>query len=298
MATIKKTSIHLIRLALVFIAMSIAYIISTISFTQAETNMTPEEASWAGLALFLVSAINALVLAYPILLSHWYGIRLVSAVIIVQFGVETFMTQIETLFFNSAIQMSATELVGLVTSGLIRAVIFAPLAVLLLGRMKKERLPEEKIIGFKHPKWWIIFASLAVLYVVIYFMFGYFVAWQWEETRLFYSGTSDIKPFVTHFADLFRTNPGILPFQLLRGVLWTALATLIAEMMKAERWKVALAVALIFAGLLSSGIGLFPNPYMPPAVRQSHFFEILLSMLAFGSIAGWVIYGREKRNTI
>jgi hypothetical protein len=53
---------------------------------------------------------------------------------------------------------------------------------------------------------------------------------------------------------------------------------LIVTMMNAKRWESALAVALVFAGLLSSGIGLFPNPYMLPIVRQSHFYELLSSM--------------------
>jgi hypothetical protein len=130
--------------------------------------------------------------------------------------------------------------------------------------------------------------------VVVYFMFGYFVAWQWAETRLFYSGSTTIKPFFTHFWDLFRTDPLIIPFQILRGALWTLLAFVIVRMMKARRWEVALAVALTFAALLSAAIGLFPNPYMPAAVRQAHFIELVSSMLVFGGIAGWVLYGGEN----
>jgi len=64
-------------------------------------------------------------------------------------------------------------------------------------------------------------------------------------------------------------------------------------MMKAKRWETSLAVGLTFAALLSSAIGLFPNPYMPRMVRQAHFFELLSSMLVFGGIAGWVIHGTE-----
>jgi hypothetical protein len=77
--------------------------------------------------------------------------------------------------------------------------------------------------------------------------------------------------------------------------MWTALALLIVNMMNAKRWESALAVALIFAGLLSSGIGLFPNPYMPPIVRQSHFYELLSSMLLFGAIAGWTLHRKKEQ---
>jgi hypothetical protein len=80
---------------------------------------------------------------------------------------------------------------------------------------------------------------------------------------------------------------------LLRGALWTSLAITIVRMMVAKRWESSLAVALTFAVLLSLPLGLFPNPYMPPMVARSHFFEISSSMLVFGGIAGWVMYGRE-----
>ena len=293
MSHIKKASLLLVRLALASMAMSFAYILSTMVIGQTNTTMTPEEASRAGQALFLVSMINALVLSYPILRSRLYGLKLIGTVILVQFGVETFMAQIETLYFNSAVQMGMAEFVGIVAAGALRALIFAPLAVLIFGRMKKSVQPEEKNAAVRLPEWGKRFAALAVFYVIVYFVFGYFVAWQWAETRLFYSGTTAIKPFFTHFWDLFREDPIILPFQLLRGALWTALAIVIVRMMKAKRWEASLAVALTFAGLLSSGIGLFPNPYMPPLVRQSHFFELLSSMLVFGGIAGWVMHGKE-----
>jgi hypothetical protein len=71
---------------------------------------------------------------------------------------------------------------------------------------------------------------------------------------------------------------------------------LIVTMMNAKRWESALAVALVFAGLLSSGIGLFPNPYMPPVVRQSHFYELLSSMLLFGGVAGWTLYRKKQQS--
>jgi len=293
MSKIKRTSILLFRLALAFIAMLVAYILSTMVIGETNIIMTPEEASQAGRALIAVSLINALVLSFLILRSPWHGLNLIGAVVLVHFGVETFMAQIETLYFNSAVQMGIAELVGIVAAGSLRALIFAPLAVFIFGKMKKSVQPEEKRAAAGPSEWGKRFAALAVFYVVVYFMFGYFVAWQWEETRLFYSGTTAIKPFFSHFWDLFRTDPIILPFQVLRGVLWTTLAIAIVWMMKAKRWEASLAVALTFAVLLSLPLGLFPNPYMPPMVARSHFLEVSSSMLLFGGIAGWVMYSNE-----
>jgi threonine/homoserine efflux transporter RhtA len=82
----------------------------------------------------------------------------------------------------------------------------------------------------------------------------------------------------------------IIPFQLVRGALWTSLALMIVRMTRAKRWEASLAVGMIFAVLLAVPLGLFPNPYMPPPVRHAHFLEILSSMLLFGGIAGWVLH--------
>lgn len=296
MSQIKKFLVLLVHLILASVAMSIAYIVSTFFISSPEPTMTPEEASWAGIALLLVSIINALVLSYPILRSRWHGLKLIGAVFLVQFGVETFLTQIESLYFNRILQITPSEMIGLVLSGAVRALIFAPLAVWFLGRMKGTAKPEEKIPVLPVSAWIWHFAGLTVLYPIIYFLFGYYVAWQWEETRLFYTGTKDILPLITHFREGFASDPYFIPFQLMRGALWTTFAMLIVNMMKAKRWESALAVALIFAGLLSSGIGLFPNPYMPPMVRQSHFYEILSSMLLFGGVAGWTLYRRKQQS--
>lgn len=296
MSGIKSSLKSVSRLILASVAMSIAYIVSTFFISSPEPAMTPEEASSAGIALFLVSAINALVLSYPILRSRWHGLKLIGVLFAVQFGVETFLTQIESLYFNRALQISASDMIGLVSAGAIRALIFAPLAVWFLGRMKASGKPEERMPAIQVSAWLWRFAGLTVLYPIVYFLFGYYVAWQWEETRLFYTGAKDILPLVTHFRGMFASDPYFIPFQLMRGVLWTALAMLIVNMMNAKRWESALAVALVFAGLLSSGIGLFPNPYMPPVVRQSHFYELLSSMLLFGGVAGWTLHRKKQQS--
>jgi len=293
MSRIKRASILPFRLTAAFIAMLIAYSLSTMVIAETNAIMTPAEVSQAARALIIISLIYSLVLSFLILRSPWHGLKLIGAVIVVQFGVETFMAQIETLYFNSAIHMETTMLVSIVAAGALRALIFAPLAVFIFGKMKKSVQPEEERAALVLSKWGKRFAALALLYVLVYFVFGYFVAWQWAETRLFYSGTTAIKPFFVHFWDLFRTDPIILPFQVLRGALWTALALLIVRMMKAKRWEASLAVASTFAVLLSLPLGLFPNPYMPPAVAQSHFVEVSSSMLLFGGTAGWILHNNE-----
>ena len=294
MRRVKQTFVLLLRMAGTFAAMLLAYIVSTMVIGGTSVDLTPEEASQAGQALVLVSLIDALVLSILILRSRWHGLKLVAAIFTLQFGIETFMTQIETLWFNSAVQMEAPEFINIVAAGALRALIFAPLAVLILGKMRKPASPKAQEAASLPPHWGMRFAALAVFYVVVYFGFGYFVAWQWEETRAFYTGTTDIKPLLTHFADFFAEDPLIIPFQLLRGTLWALLALIIVLMTTLNRWQASLAVGLTFTALLSMPLGLFPNPYLPPAVAWSHFVEVSTSMLLFGAVAGWVLHGRRS----
>jgi hypothetical protein len=275
--------------------MVVAYILGTMLMGGTGVSLSPDEARRAGFALIVVAVIDALVLSFLILRSPWRGLRLIGAVFLIHLGVETIMTQIETFYFNSALQLSTGELLGLVAGGGVRALIFAPLAVVILGRLRKSKAAEATMTATLPAEWAPCFAALALVYVVIYFAFGYFVAWQWEATRLYYTGTTSIKPLLVHFRDLFiREDPGVLPFQLLRGALWTALAATIVGTIRARRWESMLAVALTFTAFVALPLGLFPNPYMPEMVRRAHFYELASSMLLFGGIAGWFLHPNAR----
>lgn len=277
-----------VRFLLAFVVMLIAFMVASSIVGSASVQLTPEETSQSGVALLIVCLVNSLVLSYLILHSRWYGATLVAAVFVVQFGVETFMSQIETVFFNTSVQMSAQVLTSVVASGFLRALIFAPLAVLVWGKVKG--IPAaDKPGGLPSTTadWLKRFALLAVAYLVVYIVFGYFVAWQFPVVREYYTGTTALLPFPIHLFNLITGDPVLPLFQLFRGVLWAALALIIVWMTRGKSWQLYGAVAFTLAILLSSGL-LFPNPYMPAPVRVAHLLELFSSMLVFGIIAGWV----------
>ncbi len=277
-----------LRFLLSFAVMLIAFVSSSSIVGAGSVQLTPEEASGSSLALLVVSLVNSLVLSYLILRSRWHGLALVTAVFLVHFGAETFMSQIETLFFNASIQMAPDVLMNVIASGFLRALIFAPLAVLVWGKLKST--PDaEKPRGRMLPaaEWVKRFALLALAYTVIYVVFGYFVAWQSPAAREYYTGTTALVPFQDHLLNMISGDPVLLLFQIFRGLLWAALALPIVWMTKGRPWQICLAIIFPFAILLSSGL-IFPNPYMPAPVREAHLLELLSSMLAYGILAGWV----------
>lgn len=271
-----------------FVVMLIAFIASQSIIGIGSLPVSPEETSESMLALLSVSLLNSLVLSYLILRSHRYGVTLVATVFLVHFGVETFMSQIETLFFNASVQMSPDVLARVIALGFLRALIFAPLAVLVWGKLRgKPGQGQPHAVSLPTAEWVKRLALLAVLYVVVYFIFGYFVAWQSPAVREYYTGTTDLLPFHVHLLNTITGDPVLPLFQIFRGVLWAVLALSIVWMTESRSWQIGVVVAFSLAILLAAGL-IFPNPYMPVQVRQAHFLELASSMFVYGIIAGWV----------
>jgi hypothetical protein len=130
----------------------------------------------------------------------------------------------------------------------------------------------------------IIFA--AFIYVVLYFTFGYFIAWQSPALRAYYGGGNS-NGFLTQLTETWRATPWLFPFQFLRGLLWTLLALPIIRMLRGQRLEKAIVVGLLFAVVTSQL--LLPNPLMPYEVRMRHLVETASSNFLFGCIVVWLL---------
>lgn len=241
---LKRTVSGLLKIVLLPTAMLLCFALAASIAGLVASSPALEERDQVTLALLGVCLVNTPVLAYPILRSRWHGLKLIGAVFLVYFGAETFMSQIETLFFGSAFNISAHEMRGIILSGALRALFFAPLAVLILGKVTSHSGQEElhtRLIMPWHDWFWQL-ALAPVIYVCLYFLFGYFVAWQSPDVRQFYAGSTDIQPFLEHMVGVVQHTPWMFPFQLLRGLLWIGLALPIIRMMKGKPWETSLLI--------------------------------------------------------
>ncbi len=245
-----------------------------------------------GVLVYLLGAsfLNTIVLAYPILRSRWSGLKLIVVTFFLLFGIQTFLSQIETLYLRDALIMPLQLIWALILVGALLALVYSPLAVLILGKIRKGATVRETKPRLVMPwqAWAWKSVVLAITYVCLYLSFGYFVAWQNPELRQLYSGSTEILGFFTHMRNLLLTDPWLVPLQVLRAWLWVALALPVIQMMKGRRWEAALSVGLLFAILMNSG-HLLPNPFMPDSVRLSHFVETASSNFIFGGIVVWVV---------
>jgi hypothetical protein len=287
--------------AIRFLAVTILYfvcfvVVSGALLSTGAEQQAPAQPAATLSALLLVSLINGAVWTYVIRRSQWTGWKLILTVLLVFYGVNTLMPQIETAYFIT--RLPPGMLPRLFLAGIIMAAVFAPLAVLILGKAKART--NEKASGRStRASWsnmpiraWLLKLSLiGIVYLVLYFTFGYFIAWQSPAVRAYYSG-NDPGNLFTHLANLLRDEPMLFLLQAARALLWTAIAVPVIKMMKGAWWESGLAVALLFAVMTS--LLLLPNPLMPTEVRMAHLVETATSNFLFGWLVVLILRGTDR----
>lgn len=257
-----------------------------ISEAVVESAPAPPSGSFMALVLF-VMLLQTVALAYPVMRSKWSGWKLALAVFLLYFGTVTFMSQMESLVYLGG-KMPNGMLPGLFAMGLFNAAVFSPVAVLVLGKWKAGTAASATS-GHREPttagEWAWKTAVGGLVFLSLYYLFGYFIAWKNPLLRDFYGGT-DPGSFFAQMSSIVESTPWMLPFQYLRGLLWVALAVLVIRMMKGSWWQVALAVSLLFT--VPAIYLLFPNPMMPDAVRVAHLVETAPYQFLFGWFVVWL----------
>ncbi|HER24451.1 MAG TPA: hypothetical protein ENO17_05345 [Candidatus Atribacteria bacterium] len=233
------------------------------------------------ISLWLMGFLPALVLGYPIIRTSWSGWRLICTVFLIYFGITTFMTQIEAVvFLQHLVDIIPTkDTFSLFFNGAVRAAILAPLIVVTHGKYFRTEEGIEQIVKIAmNIRQWIVKLSLvALIYTIIYILFGALV----------------FKPlagaaFDEYYAGL-QMPPWIIPFQLIRGILFAFLAFPVISMLKGSFRETGWTVSLLFSVLLASLV-LPPNEFMPPTIRFPHMIELFTSMFLFGWIVTKLFY--------
>jgi hypothetical protein len=232
---------------------------------------------------FLVSLVTALIIQN----SRWRGLKLIAAMAFTFYGLMTFISQIETIVYLRA-KMPHALIERIFVMGAVVTLLYVPLAVLTMGKIRGPGQPHGKcaltlkMLVFR-------FVTLAIVYVLLYYLFGYYVAWQNPELRLYYSGTTELKSFYQQIRSAATGTLWMLPFQFGRGLLWALFAYPVVRMLSVRRIETAGIIAVLF-GVWSFAL-LLPNPLMSPSVAHSHFWETLGCDLLLGAITGWVLAG-------
>jgi hypothetical protein len=244
----------------------------------------------AFLPTLLFSFLLAGVFGAAIMRSRWRGYKLITAVFVSLFGLMTIMTHSESIVFLRH-TIRGGLIVTLFVMGAIFAGLFAPTAVAVMGKLRAVRgpgfEPKPTEVSFAESTWRIL--AIGALYLLIYNLFGYFIAWKSPAVQDFYGGI-DEGTFLRHLSSLWRSSAWVFPFQFTRGILWALFALPIVRMYRGNRWEAALIIALLFS-VWSTQL-LAPNPFMPEAVARVHFAETSTSNFLFGWLVGLLLTGR------
>lgn len=240
--------------------------------------------------LLVIFFCQVVALSVPVLRSRWRGWLLAATVFIIYFGTVTFMSQIESLVYLGN-KMPQGLVQGLFLMGLVTAAVFSPILVWMLGKWKAAPNSGE-VTGSRLDLgpwgWKVAFAGL--VFLVLYYVFGYYVAWQDPQLRSYYGGT-DPGSFVAQMNSVIQATPWMLPLQFVRGLLWVGLGLLIIQSMRGAWWEAGLAISLLFA--VPSLYLLFPNPIMPDFPRMTHLVETLPYQFLFGWFLAWFMTRRQ-----
>lgn len=252
-----------------------------------------EDPAAVGLSVLLVCSINSLLWSILFWSTRVFvGATKSIALLLYLFGTQFFLTQMETFFFSASLGISPGQVISILVAGFIMV---AATGTLGLGLSWKLASMQTKISfklevrawrGMIAPMLWMS----ALIYPLLYETFGYYVAWQNEHLRLFYSHSTELKPFLSQLPGFF--SEGIYFFQVLRGIIWVAISIPVVLLLGQNKF-----FQYVLVGSLSAlpAVQLFiPNPYMPADIAMTHFVETFSSNFLWGIV---IVYATNRSIT-
>lgn len=237
--------------------------------------------------LLLVCLLNTAVVMIFIANSQINGWRLAILLFLITFGIQFFMAQIETVWFNDTLQMPVNSILAVTVGGAIMNLAFGIVAVWAMGKFNKTTVPQ---VAINKPLVKSLITRMLILAVLVwptvYFLAGYFIAWQFAEIRQYYSGTTAMDSLFVMMQENVRS--GLYLFQIFRGFLWVFIVALVMYSLKGPMWRRAIILGLLLS-LLGGSQLLLPNPIMPEMVRTGHLLEITISNFVWGILLAWLL---------
>lgn len=210
--------------------------------------------------------------------------------ILAHFIMYPLMGLLESLFWGDAFKgVEINEFIRIFYRFTITFTLFSAFLALIakkgmLSVMTSEPKENYKQVGIK------IFL-ISLVYFIIYNLFGYLIAWQFEATREFYTGSSLNIGFFQSIRENI-SNPDFVLVHTFRGLLFGVAGYIFNNILKCSRTKKVIIMSLIFGGFGFQIV--LPNPLLPEMVRISHFIETTSSMLLFGAIAGFLLNYKKR----
>ena len=240
------------------------------------------------LLYFTASLVQAVVAAYIVLQANWSGWKAAGALFLLSLN-PTVESVIEAAAYLRS-HLPSHFIPHMLVMGLVASTLFAPLAVWILGGFR--RSPREVPVERTHwsaARWTGTLAATTVAFVALYYLCGYYIAWQSAALRQFYSGTTEIRSFWGQIASIWSSTPWMFALQAGRALLFVGLTLPAIRMLRGGAQRVALGTALMYVAFDGSPGLILPNPIMPPPVAHAHAIEMVVWGLVYGAFVGWLM---------
>lgn len=233
--------------------------------------------------MVIIALANTLLIISLIVTSKWRGWKLALVLALAYYGSFTFITQIETWYFLYGITVSSELISGLFLMGLTVPLLFIPIAIAVIGNWKNDDGSHLKYLAMPAKQFLIRLTAISILYVIIYWIAGYYIAWQNPELRSFYGSQGEIMPFWEHTVQTLSDTPDLLILQLFRGILFALFVYPVIRGSSVSPWLSSLIIGSLLA--IPSLGHILANPLIPSAeVRFTHMVETIPSTFLFGLI--------------
>jgi hypothetical protein len=240
------------------------------------------------LLYFIASLVQAIVVTYLVLQANWSGWKVAGVLFLLSLN-PTVESAIEAAAYLQS-HLPSHFIPHMLVMGLVASALFAPLAVWILGGFR--RGPREVPVERAHwsaARWTGTLAATTVAFVALYYLCGYYIAWQSAALRQFYSGTTEIRSFWGQIASIWSSTPWMFALQAGRALLFVGLTLPAIRMLRGGAQRVALGAALMYVAFDGSPGLILPNPIMPPPVAHAHVIEMVVWGLLAGAFVGWTM---------
>lgn len=235
------------------------------------------------------AAINATLLVWAARRSSFRGFKLVGGLFVLSFLAQVFQTQIETAYFLYAFPLleGNFEVYRLILRGAITSALFALLVTWLVGGFSRK--PRDAAKFTIHADQFLkAGAWLGAVYFLLYILFGYYLAWQSQELRIFYGGPAVLNSFADQILTTLLVKPEMPFFQYARGFVWIVCLIPLFKSFTGRRLELIILSTLALALLPTAQLA-FANPLMPAQVSLYHFWEVSISTGFFGALCAWFV---------
>jgi len=254
------------------------------------TNTSPPGGGDPILAFYFfmgVCLVNSFLLSVLFWLTRIYsGISKIIGLFSFCFIIQFVLMQMESIFFGDGIGIQNPQVASIIIAGFIMSTATVLVGVAIVSKMSREPRQQFTLVVNEWRPFVVPFLLLScIVYPFIYLTFGYYIAWQNENLRIFYTKSSELTSFFHQGAGSFAD--GLYFFQILRAAIWV-IATIPLVIMLRHIKGYYLLVGL-FTSLLPAAQLFIPNPYMPREIAMIHFVETASSNFIWGAVIAIVV---------